>query len=66
MNLHLVVGKIKGHIGSMQEIVCKKLLHHILFVAQTDHKLMKSELGIIFHNVPQDRLSSDLDHGLRL
>ena len=66
VNLHLVVGQVKGHIGGMQEIICKELLHNILLISKTDHKIMESELGIIFHNVPQNRASANLDHWLRL
>ena len=48
----------------MQEIVCEKFFDYILLISQTDHKVMVSKFGIIFHNMPQDRLFTDLDHWL--
>ena len=52
MNFHLIIGKIKGHIRCVKEIVRKKFLHHILFISEAYHKIMKTEFGIIFHNMP--------------
>lgn len=39
-------------------------VYYILLISQTDHKVMVSKFGIIFHNMPQDRLFTDLDHWL--
>ena len=66
VHLHLVVGQVEGHIRGVQEIVGEKFLHHVLLVPQTDHELVESELGIVFHNVPENGPLADLDHGLRL
>ena len=64
MHLHLVLRQIEGHIRRMQEIIGKILFYYILFVAQTDHKIIESILGIVLHDMPENRLFSDLDHWL--
>jgi len=64
MDLHAVVGQVKGHVGGVKEVIRKELLDHILLIAQTDDKLIISELGVIFHDVPEDRFFPDLDHWL--
>ena len=48
----------------MQEIISKILFYYILFVAQADHKIIESILGIVLHDMPENRLFSDLDHWL--
>ena len=64
MDLHAVVCEIEGHVGCVKEIVCKEFLYHILLISQADDKLIVSELGVIFHDVPEDRFFPDLDHWL--
>ena len=64
MDLHAVVRKIEGHIRCVKEVIRKELLYHILLIAQTDNKFVIPELGIIFHDMPHDRLLTDLDHRL--
>ena len=49
----------------MQVVVGKILLDHIALVAETDHKLMKPIVRIDLHDVPENRLAADLDHGFR-
>ena len=66
VDLHLVVGQVKGHVGGMEEVIGKKLLHHILLISQADDEFMESILGIVLHNVPQNRPLANLDHGLGL
>ena len=36
----------------------------VLSFREKDDKIVVSEFGIIFHNMPQDRLFTDLDHWL--
>ena len=50
----------------MEEVIGKKLLHHILLISQADDEFMESILGIVLHNVPQNRPLANLDHGLGL
>ena len=57
--------EVKGDIRSVQVVVGKILLDHIALVAETDHKFMKPIIRIDLHDVPENRLATDLDHGLR-
>ena len=66
MDLHAVVCEIEGHVGCVKEIVCKEFLYHILLVSQTDDEIMEAELRVILHNMPQNGLASDFNHGLGL
>ena len=66
MDDHFIfLGKIKGNIAVVKIIIREPFLDHMLLVAAADYKLMKSIAGIHFHNVPQNRLFTYFDHGLR-
>ena len=51
MDLHAVVGQVKGHVGGVKEVIRKELLDHILLIAQTDDKLIISELGVMCQRI---------------
>ena len=44
----------------MQEII----LDHIAFVAEAEDEILVPEMGIVFHQVPENRPRADLHHGL--
>ena len=48
----------------MQEIVGKIFLDDVALVAATNHEIMDAMGGVHLHDVPQDRLSTDLNHWL--
>ena len=50
---------------SMQEIVSKPFLNHILLISGTDDKLVKSVIRILLHDMPKYGLPTYLKHGLR-
>ena len=65
MNRHLIFrGKIKGYIGSVKVIVREILLDDMSLIAAADHKIVEPEAGIILHDMPQNRLFSNGNHGL--
>ena len=65
MDGHVVLGgEIKGHIGPVEVVVCKILLDEMALVAAADDEVMEAKAGVIFHNVPQDGLFANSDHGL--
>jgi hypothetical protein len=59
-------GKVEGNVRVVHIIIGKILLDDIPLVAAADHKVMKAEAGIDFHNMPQNGLLANADHGLRL
>jgi len=50
----------------MKEIVCEVFLYHISLIAAADNELIDPIVRIDFHDMPQDGLPADLDHGLGL
>ena len=50
----------------MQIIIRELLLDHMPLLAAADNEIMKSKVGIILHDMPQNGLIADLDHGFRL
>ena len=66
VNDHLIfLGKIKGNITAVQIIICKPFLDHLLLIPTANHKFMITIIGIQLHDMPQNRLISDLYHRLR-
>ena len=63
---HLVfLCKIKGNITVVKIIICKPFLDYMLLISTADHKFIKAICRIHFHDMPENRLLSDLDHRLR-
>ena len=65
-HLHPVVGQIEGDVRGMQEVLGEVFLHHVLLVSETDNEIIEPEFRIILHDMPENRLSADLHHRLRL
>jgi hypothetical protein len=66
VHLHAVFLKVKSHVRLVQEVVSKILLDDVALVAGADDKIGDAVRGVNFEHVPQDRLSADFDHRLRL
>ena len=49
----------------MEEIVGKVFFNHVALVAQADHEVVDSVMGIDLHDVPQNGLAADFDHRFR-
>ena len=50
----------------MQEVVCKVFFDDIALVAAANDEVIDAMMGVNLHDVPQDGLAPDLDHGLGL
>lgn len=50
----------------MQEIVREIFLDHIAFVTTADNEIVHAVGRVQLHDVPKDRLATDLDHGFGL
>jgi hypothetical protein len=55
---------IHGDIGHVQVVVGEVLLDHVTLEAEADDELVHAEGRVDLHDVPQDRLASDLHHRL--
>ena len=66
VHFHPVVLHVEGHVRHVQEVVGEILLDHIALVAQADDEIVDAVGGVDFHDVPDDRLAADFDHGLGL
>jgi hypothetical protein len=64
MYLHAVIFQVECDVSGMEMIICKILFDYMRFIATTDDKLINPVGGIDLHNMPKDRLSSDLYHRL--
>src|SRR6266542_3840422 len=58
--------QIEGRIGHMYPIVCEIFLDEIALIASANNEFVEPEMGIDLHDVPDDRVVSDLDHRLWL
>ena len=63
---HLVftIAVIESNIGVVKEVVGKPLLDVFLLITSADDKLSMTVVGILFHDVPKDRHTTNLDHWL--
>ena len=65
VDLHGVLLHIESHIGHVKKVIREVLLDHIPLVAGADDEVADAVGGVDFHDMPENRLASDLDHGLR-
>jgi len=67
MDLIIILCKIDSYISLMKKVICKIFLDHIAFIPATDNKIIKTPIGIDFHDVPEDRFTpiSIIGLGLR-
>jgi len=64
MHLHAVRAQVEGDIGHVQEIVSEILLDQVALVAAADDEVVDAVGGVELHDMPEDGLAADLDHGL--
>ena len=60
-----VLLQIKRDIRRIQNVIGEKLFDNMPLVTKADNKIGDAVRRIDLHNVPQDRLVTDLHHGLR-
>ena len=62
---HLVFrGKIKCHIGAVEVIICEIFFDDIALISTADYKVLKPKHGVVLHDMPQNRLVPNSNHGL--
>ncbi|MCG3771106.1 MAG: hypothetical protein JW384_02286 [Nitrosomonadaceae bacterium] len=66
VDLHPVVRHVEGHIRHMEKVVSEIFLDYISLIAQAHDEIVDAVGRINFHDVPQDRLATYLDHWLWL
>lgn len=60
----MIILHVESNVRCVQEIVGEIFLDDIAFVAAANEKIINAMGGIIFHDVLQDRLAADFNHGL--
>ncbi len=63
MDGHLVFFQIEGNVASVQEVVGKIFFDDIAFVSKEDDEVVISVARVYLHDVPEDRVPTDFDHG---
>src|SRR5262245_53854241 len=53
-------GEVARHVGELQE----EVLHHLGLVAERHHELLEPVRGVELHDVPENRVLADQNHGL--
>ena len=64
LHLHVARSKVKRDASVEAVIVEKVALDYVAPVAEGDEELLESVVGVMFQDVPEDRVSSDFDHRL--
>src|SRR5690242_20169899 len=65
LHIHATAPEIDGHVAIQQKVVAKVALDDVTLVAESDDKLFLAVVSVVFEDVPEDRLSADLNHRLR-
>src|SRR5713226_5664 len=60
----LAVAKVNRHVPSEAGVVEEKLLNDFAFVTESDNEFFEAVVFIMLHDMPDQRSSTDLDHGL--
>ena len=60
-----LIGAVLSTIAIIGIVIGEIFLDHMLLIACADDELMIAVVGIYLHDMPEDRFSADLDHGLR-
>lgn len=63
MDGHLVVFKIEGDVAAVEEVVGEIFFDDVSFVSQKNDKIVVSIPGVDLHDMPENRMASDLHHG---
>ena len=61
----VVVAEADGHVAAERQVVEEEPLDVLAAVAERDHELVEAVVGVVLHDVPEDRAPADLDHRLR-
>lgn len=64
MNLHIVLSQVEGDVRVIQEIIGEILLDDFSAVTAANNEFVYVVRGVGFHQVPQNRLVTDIDHRL--
>ena len=62
MNFHLIILHVERYVRGVQKIVGKVFLDDITFITAADDEIIHTVSGVRFHNMPQNRLTTDFNH----
>src|SRR5215469_1185980 len=63
---HLALAHLEGHVAHVQHVAREVFFDEMTLVPAANDEIIYSMMRVQLHDVPQDRFSADLDHGLRL
>lgn len=63
VHLKTVRQQIDGNIGIVNVIIKEVFLDHVTLIADTDDKIVETLGFVYFHEMPQERLFTNFDHG---
>ncbi len=66
MGLHLTLLQTHGEITVQRTVIDHVTLDDLALVTQGDHKILVVVAGVVHHDVPQDRVTTNLHHWLGL
>ena len=63
--LDAALADVNTNVAVHRAVVKEVVPDHVALVAETENEIHDPEVGVELHDVPEDRLSTDLDHRLR-
>src|SRR5215472_10907091 len=63
---HLPFAHLEGHVAHVQHVAREVFFDEMTLVPAANDEIIYAMMRVQLHDVPQDRSSADLDHGLRL
>ena len=66
MHLHAVLAHVESNVRHVKKVVGKVLLDDVPLVAAANHEVVDAVVRIGLHDVPEDRLATNFNHGLGL
>ena len=57
-------GEVHRHVTAQRTVVGEVAFDVLSLVAERDDEVLEAVMGVVAHDVPQDRLVADLDHCL--
>src|SRR5262249_4587715 len=64
VHLERVLREVDRHVRRVEEVVGEILLDDVTFVAEAHDEIVEAVRRVSLHDVPENRLSADLHHGL--
>jgi hypothetical protein len=64
MYFHLIGFHAEGNVRHVQKVVGKVFFDEVTLITTANDKVVDAVVGVHFHDVPQNRVTTNLDHRL--